>query len=143
MDNSSAEKISAYINLQSRNQVVLHREPLPNLKSVNIGQLLSESIFSLKDSGKLSMRASLELNKILESDTFSHHTYGVCLAISNLGILFEPELKVDFVRLLDTHSQNNVLFVNWEGELESDILYFLTKENGLKINIKNLSHIKI
>jgi hypothetical protein len=69
--------------------------------------------------------------------------FGRYLSIENIGVLFEPELKLDFASLLDSYSQNNVLFVKWEGEIDAENIYFLTKEKGIKKNIKNLSHIVI
>jgi hypothetical protein len=65
------------------------------------------------------------------------------LAISNIGILLEPELKQDFNRFLEKHSNSNILFVKWDGEFDQENLYFLSKENGFKIDIKNLSHIAL
>ena len=137
------EKISNYISSQSRNRVIFHQEEFSSFESLDVGKLLSEAIFNLKDSNKLSMKTSTELDKILENGTANHNTFGHFLAISNLGILFESDLKIDFPRLLDKYSKNQVLFVKWDGEIDSDHLYFLSKQNGIKINIKNLSHIKI
>ena len=64
-------------------------------------------------------------------------------ALSNIGILIEPELKQDLTRLMEKHSNGNVLFIKWDGEIDQDNLYFLSKEKGIKINIKNLSQILI
>jgi len=89
------------------------------------------------------MRVSSELDRILNAAISNHDLFGKYLSIENLGILFEPELKIDFNRLLDSYSQNNALFVKWDGEIDSENIYFLTKENGIKINIKNVSHIAI
>jgi hypothetical protein len=87
------------------------------------------------------MKVSSELDRILNSAISNHDLFGDYLSIDNLGILFEPELKIDFNRLLDRYSQNNVLFVKWDGDMDAESIYFLTKENGIKINIKNLSYI--
>lgn len=143
MNEILTEKISNYIRSHSRNKIVFHQEELSGLNSFDVGRFLSEAIFNLKDPNKLSMKTSTELDKILENGTANHNTFGHFLAISNLGILFESDLKIDFPRLLDKYSKNQVLFVKWDGEIDSDHLYFLSKQNGIKINIKNLSHIKI
>lgn len=143
MDSTSSEKIKSYISSQSRNRIVLHDQIIPDLVYLDLGRELSEAIFNLKNPNKISLRASLELEKILERSTQNHDKYGVCLAISNVGVLFEPELKLDFSGILDKYSKNNVLFVKWEGEMDSEHLFFLSKQNGVKIAIKNLSHIKI
>lgn len=87
------------------------------------------------------MRASAELDSLLNSNIHQHFLYGKYLSIDNIGILFEPELKIDFARLLENYSQNNILFLKWEGEIDNENIYFLTKQKGTKISIKNLSHI--
>lgn len=133
--------IADYIQSQSRNKIIFHSQNLSELESVNIGLRISESIYNLKESGRIAMKVSSELDRILNSAISNHDLFGDFLSIDNLGILFEPELKIDFNRLLDRYSQNNVLFVKWDGDMDAESIYFLTKENGIKINIKNLSYI--
>ncbi len=133
--------IADYIQSQSRNKIIFHSRNLSELESVNIGLRISESIYNLKESGRIAMKVSSELDRILNSAISNHDLFGDFLSIDNLGILFEPELKIDFNRLLDRYSQNNVLFVKWDGDMDAESIYFLTKENGIKINIKNLSYI--
>ena len=89
------------------------------------------------------MRVTVELANILNATISRHNVYGRYISIENLGILFEPKLKLNFSMLLESYSQNNVLFVRWDGEMYEDNLYFLTKKNGIKINIRNIGHIAI
>mgnify|MGYP001465387391 FL=1 len=135
--------ITDYIQSQARNKVIFHSQDLSDLITVNVGLRISENIYNFKEPGRISMRVSSELDRILNAAISNHDLFGKYLSIENLGILFEPELKIDFNRLLDSYSQNNALFVKWDGEIDSENIYFLTKENGIKINIKNVSHIAI
>jgi hypothetical protein len=135
--------IADYIKSQSRNKIIFHSEDISDIKSVNIGLRISESIYNFKEPGRMAMRVSSELHEILNAAISHHNLFGSYLSIENVGILFEPELKLDFTRMLDSYSQNNLLFVKWNGEIDTDNIYFLTRENGIKINIKNLSHISI
>jgi len=89
------------------------------------------------------MKAFDEINNIFDKAIFDHPNFGKTLAISNLGILFEAELKQNFKTIIDNHSTNNLLLIEWQGEIENDILYFMSKERGIKININNLSHITL
>lgn len=143
MNKPIVEKIARYSHSLSRNKIVFHREPITGISSIDIGKLLSEAIFNLKDKEKLSMKASMKLDNILQSSITNHTELGDYLAITNLGILFEPEIKLNFSWVLENYSQNNLLFVQWEGEIESNNIFFLTKKEGLKINLNNLSHIVI
>lgn len=132
-----------FINSQSRNKVIFHTQDISDIETLNIGLRVSESIYNFKESSRIVMRVSSELNDLLNASISYHDVFGRYLSIENLGILFEPELKHDFTRMLDSYSQNNLLFVKWDGELDSENIYFLTKENGIKVSVKNLSHIAI
>ena len=135
--------LTDYIKSQSRNKIIFHSQDISEIVTVNIGLQISESIYNFKEQGRIAMRVSSELDQILNAAISRHDVFGRYLSIENLGILFEPELKLNFALLLDSYSQNNVLFVKWEGEIDADNLNFLTEENGVKISIKNISHIII
>lgn len=143
MSNPINQSITDYIKSQSRNKIIFHSQDFSDFESVNIGLRISESIYNLNEPGRIAMRVLSELDGILNAGISQHDVFGRYLSIENIGVLFEPELKLDFASLLHSYSQNNVLFVKWNGEINTDNIYFLTKENGIKINIKNLSHIVI
>jgi hypothetical protein len=143
MNKPISRNIEDYIKSQTRNKIIFHSQDISGILPVNIGLRISESIYNFKEPGRISMRVSSELNDFLNASITHHEVFGRYLSIENLGILFEIELKIDFVRLLESFSQNNVLFVKWDGEIDTENIYFLSKENGIKINIKNLSHIAI
>lgn len=143
MDSIITNKITTYLNSQSRNKIVFYKNSIDGVNDIDLGVMLSQALYNLSDLTKLPMKVSYELEKLLNAATIVHEFFGRTLAISNLGILFEPELKVDFRSLLEKFSNTNVLFVKWEGETDNENLYFLTKEKGIKTNIKNLSHIAL
>lgn len=135
------EKIREFANSLSRNKIIIHKNQLTGIDFTDIGLFVSEFLFGLKNDDNISMKVFSELDKHLNNSIKRHEFMGSYLAIKNLGILFERELKTDFLRLIDTFSQNGILFVHWEGEIGTNTLYFQSKENGIKIDIKNLSHI--
>lgn len=135
--------ISTFINSYPRNKVVFYNESIPGVTPLDVGNLLSQALFNLNDKNRLPMRATMELEKILNSAVFEHPRFGRVLAIANLGILFEPELKQNFNNIIDSYSKNNTLFVEWMGEIDNNTIYFLTKEKGIEININNISHIAL
>lgn len=143
MNKPTLRTVTEFIKSQSRNKVIIHSQGISDLESVNVGVRISESIYNFKEPSRISMRVSSKLDDIFSASISLHDMFGRYLCIENLGILFEPKLKIDFARLLSSYSQNNVLFVKWEGEIDADNIYFLTKENGIQIQIKNLSHITI
>ena len=143
IDKNSSGKIIDYLEYQSRNKIIFYSRDMPDLESVNIGLQISESIYNFKDLDRVGLRVSSVLNEILSESISDHAVFGKYLSIENLGILFEPSLKIELERLLDSFSQNNLLFVKWDGQIDTENIYFLTKEKGIKTSIKNLSHIVI
>jgi len=137
------QKILDYINTKSRNKIVFYNHEIPNLPVTNIGHELSNSIANLSTEKHFALKAQSILDKLLTNSITKHDYFGNIISICNLGILFEPELKINFNTLIDKHSKNVCLLIKWDGEIKNNKLYFLTKENGIEINIKNLSHIII
>jgi len=83
------------------------------------------------------------LESIMQNNEKIHPEIGKYTAITNLGILFEKTLKFDFIHFLDAHSKNQTLFIYWEGEVDKNKLYFLSKNKGLQFDITNISHITL
>lgn len=136
-------KLINYINSQSRNKIVLHSHDIPGIQPLDVGKELSHEIKLFASDAKVGMKSLFTINELFTSTILDNLDYGKYIAIQNIGILLEPELKADFTQILDKYSSSNILFVKWEGEIENGNLYFLSKEKGQQINIKNLSHIVI
>lgn len=119
------------------------KNEVPDIEFIDIGKELSCRINSILSTPKVGIKSFLILDEFLASSFQENLLRGKFLAIKNLGILFENELNIDFVQILAKYSSSKPLYVKWEGEIEDGILYFLTKEKGQKIDIKNLSHIVI
>ncbi len=132
-----------YVLGYSKNKIVLHWDSFEDIVPLNVGVVLSNKICKHTKSSKLPLVADLAIEDIFNEHTFEAQHYGKCLFISNIGILLEPELKLDFVKILEKYSKNHPLFVQWDGEIDEGCLFFKTRENGIKININELSHITI
>jgi hypothetical protein len=143
MNKPISSTLEDYIKSQSRNKIIFHTQYFYDFDSVNIGTRISEGIYDLQDPSRLPMRVLSVINNTLNASIYHHDVFGRYLSIENLGILFEPELKIDFASLLDNFSQNNLLMVKWDGEIDTENIYFLSKDTGIKMNIKNLSYIAI
>lgn len=137
------DKIGKYLKSQSRNKIVFYKQDFLGIEAIDVGKKLSHEIKSVAADAKIGMKFLILMDELFTSSFANNSEYGKYLAIHNLGILFEHDSKTDFLQILDKYSSSNTLFVKWEGEIENGILYFLTKEKGQKIDIKNLSHIVI
>lgn len=135
-------KIAEYINNNPRNKIIIYQDNRWELEPHDIGWHLSEYFHNSKEGDSLSMVVSTRLSEIMNNACFHHPVFGNTLAITNIGILLEPALKLNFQGFLDNYSQNNALFLHWPGESDAQNLYFLSKDHGINIYIGNLSHIK-
>lgn len=135
------DKIKAYLNTHPRNKIIIHQNPLEDIDALNLGYTLSKSIQNLKSKSRLPLQTISLLETELNDAVIIHPYYGKILAIKNLGILFEPELKINIHSLFDEFSKNNALFVEWEGSIENTKLFFLQDFDKINLNLNNLSHI--
>ncbi len=143
MDNIYNKAIDSFLKKSPRNRlIILSQEKPGELSFVDIGFELSKAIEKQITHKQISMVASDALETIMQNSENKHPEIGKYTVISNLGILFEKPLKFDFIHFLDSHSKNQTLFIYWEGEVDKNNLYFLSKK-GLQFDITNISHITL
>lgn len=135
-------KILDYLKSNSRNKIVIHRNPIDILNTIDIGLELAKQIEVLTNDNRFTLKVKSILDELISHSIYRNHQFGDTISIKNVGILFEPSLKFDFYSFIDNLSKTNCLFIQWDGETDKENLYFLTKSNGIKINIKNLSNIQ-
>lgn len=138
-----SKSILEYLNSASRNKIIFFRDNQVGVEPVNIGKLIAKKLNTLPANNRFSLNAKHAIDKIFSFCSIEHEKYGKLIAISNLGILFEPDLKIDIGNLFDRHSSSNALFIRWAGEIKNKNLFFLSQQNGIKVELKNISHIII
>ena len=102
--------IKNYITQNNRNEIVFCHESIDGLKFVNVGYDLSQLL------SKNSYNYAEAISAILDN-TNHNESIGDYLALTNIGILFEPELKLNIRDILDSYSKNQCLIVQTEAEL--------------------------
>ena len=135
------KNIQSYLHSNTRNKLLFYRGKIYDVEYLNVGIELSKLIRPFLNKRHFSLKAMNILDKLLQSYIIKHSDLGNVLALSNMGILFEEELQIDFFALLDRYSKNSGLILDWQGEIEDGKLYFLEKKNGIQIDIKDLSHL--
>ncbi len=122
------DSIRTFTNSASRNHLILSSGCHEEFCYVNVGFEISSYIEPIIADRRLSMRTQDKLNTILRNNVKQLDGLGAYLAITNIGILFEPSLKIDIEGLFDRWSQNNVLVVDiGKGAISSNRL-FLTPD---------------
>lgn len=76
---------------------------------------------------RLSMRFQDYITKLFREHIFQSESLGLYLALSNVGILFEPALKLDVEALFDRWSQNILLFIDMGKGVLTGNRYNLTQ----------------
>ena len=114
-----------------------HDEPL----ALNIGYELSMIIQNLnRQSHYFQMQVQDELMKIVTKHKMHDEEFGDYLIISNLGILFEPELKLNVCDVLKRISQNTLLILLWSGVILPDRLCNISEQSEYNIKRSEINY---
>ena len=121
------ERIAQFLKYQPRNKLVFTPQLDSHLYSIDVGYELSTLIQEDLNSPQLSLIAEDKLHSIIRNFTKSDDTIGDYVALSNWGIIFEPELKFNLLSLLDSYSKNRtIIFVNC-GEGDNEDFYLVNR----------------
>ena len=96
--------IKDYIAQTTRNKIVICRDSIGELEFINVGYELSKLLSKNSYNYEEAVRAILY-------KTFHDDTIGNYLALTNIAILFEPELKINVSDILDAYSKNQCLII--------------------------------
>jgi hypothetical protein len=129
--------IADFLNSNPKNRLVFTKS---NKGSIDIGKELGSFIKPHIEDKRLSMKTKDFIDELFKSNIKSSNDIGKFIPIKNLGILFEPELKINFEYFLNTYSSESTLIIEWKGEITTNHLFFLSKEKGLKADLKNLTY---
>ena len=102
--------IKDYIAQNIRNKIVICRDSIDGLEFINVGYDLSKLLS--KNSYNFEEAVSAILDK-----TFQNETIGNYLALTNIAILFEPELKINVNDILDAYSKNQCLIIRTDIDI--------------------------
>lgn len=126
--------VLSYIKSLSRNHVVISRSPLRTITYTDAGVILANAINGTDDK-------QWNIDTLFPVNNSS--IFGTYIALENIGILFEPQLKLDVRHIVDSLSKNNTLFICDTGVVENDIFHFFDSSSGVKVNLSGISHITL
>lgn len=137
MINDKAKQVVDFLNGRPRNRLVIHNS-LSLDYTVDLGYLIAGYYNSLEfDVNTADLEDWLEKKVIQE--IYLDKDFGYCLSISNLAFLLEPNLRFNFIHFIDKVSRNNTLFIDWPGTVNAKTLYFISTQEGITIDISQLS----
>lgn len=127
----------------TRNRLVFCHKPIEGLTFVDLGKVLAASLACENlHSPTIAYSAEDALAEILSSPQ-NDSLIGNYVALENIGILFEPELKFNLKTTLDNFSTNKTIIIRSDGTVLSDKFYFYQPGDGMFIDLSGLSYIEI
>lgn len=115
-----------------------HSSVIPT--SFNIGFELANELKDLEAGSKVPLIANTKLHELVEKSVTKDDKLGDIYSIKNIGILFEPELKIDFVSLCRKYSRDSFFIIEHTGDIDNNYLYFLTRDAGIKVDLTDLNY---
>lgn len=134
--------LKPYISTINKHSLFFLKERTSDIKFVDIGTLLVHAIESSLDNQNLPFLAEEELEKIINKNVCHSSDIGSYIAIRNIGILFEPTLRIDTQAKFSAWSRNYTLIVDIaEGTIQNDIFYLAgDTESTYKINLSDIPY---
>lgn len=133
---TDTNEIAKYVKQNTRNKIVFCNGDIDGISFVNVGLILSQL---LTDDKSFVNGYQLLCNRILNQHLYSS-IIGDYIAIENIGILFEPELKLDLHNILESFSHNQCLIIKSDAEINNENLYFLSSGDIATISLLGLSY---
>lgn len=103
------QEVATYVKQDLRNKIVFSKQFIEGLQYLNVGLTFAKM---LRDNSL----PSLAIPQLLSSAEKEDESVGRYLAIFNIDILFEPELKLDVGNLFDSYSKNQCLVIQADSE---------------------------
>ena len=136
-----SQSIIDFANLVAHHHVIFCREIVPELSFVNVGVILSEMILDEGlDSPMLNYATDDFIQSILSRQE-NHAQIGAYLALTNIGILFEPTLSFNIPELLKNYSRNKVLIIHTQAIIQNDVLHYLHPSDNITADLRGLQYI--
>lgn len=110
-----------YLSSINSNQL-LHFIEDAGIPIINVSLILSDKLRRIN-----SVKRPFEVAKSLKQTINEQQKEIVCLY--NIEYLFDPELKQNPVKLLESLSGNTIILVIWPGTVQQGVLYYATTEH--------------
>lgn len=142
MINISDSRIVGFVKSNPRHRLIIHKG-INGINSCDVGFELSKQLLQLPERKNYSFKAKEILDEICKNHQTEEENLGRYQSLRNLGILFHKELGLDLNSFLKQQSLTNTLFIEWEGDVDSERLSFLSKEKGEIIYIGDITHLNL
>lgn len=132
--------IDDFINQTPKHKLVFAKNEIDKLAFTDMGY---EMAALLKVQTSPSVVATATFDSVVAKGMNTHPVYGRYLAIKNIGILFEPSLRLNVRMLFESISRDTLLVVCSDGIVQNDTFYFINPTEGFDVSLSGLSYLVI
>lgn len=129
------------INKHARNKLLFTRNIIEGIQYIDIGRIVSPLVRDNLTESSLPMIVEEKLDSVIGTEKSCIDTLGDYVAIKNIGILFEKDLKLDLHKKIDSWSRDTVLIINLEGQIQNGFFYLAdVKNKAHSCSLNNISY---
>lgn len=132
--------IDDYLKLNPRHKLVFTQNEPDGFVFTNLG---FEMAAKLNGQTLPSVVATGAFESVVTKGIQVHTEYGKYMAIKNIGILFEPSLRLNVRMLFESISHDSLLLVCSDGIVQNDTFFFMNSTEGFGISLSGLSYLVI
>ena len=115
---------------------------VPGLPALDVGLSVARYIRGRRfDDLKLQVREYLDT--LFAENITTDSVYGKYICLSNIGILFEPELGLNVTDIVASLSRNILVILPVTGVVDSRYVYFLNASSRHRIDLGRLNYVLV
>ena len=133
---TAIDKIAEYIRENPKTKLVFSRIPIQELEYIDMGYALS---CFLSDQGVDSSNVLQNIDRIIQSH--QHPRIGKYLAIQNISILFEPELRINLRMLVESLSRTQTLILTSPASVSNHTFHFSSEEEEPSFSLEGINYL--
>ncbi len=136
------QQIAQHLSVELRHKLFFVSSQDNDINFADIGYNLSRAIEDNLDNKHLSLFADEKLEELIKGNVISNPEIGKYVAIGNIGILFEPELKFDLRAKFDSWAKSYVLIVDAKEDMIINNTFYLAsaRNSPYSINLSEISY---
>lgn len=85
----------------------------------------------------------MEINNCMNAVTIMTDTAETVIPVTNIGILFEPDLEFTPEEFIKKYSKNDILILFWPGAIKGNRLYLPDTNSNCIIDLTEINHLVI
>ena len=132
--------LASYLSKNPKYRLAFDLSSSLEVESVDVGTYLADALQTKAQKASLNMYASDAIRKMIRQHTHEHPEYGRYVALSNIGILFEPALAFNLETIIEQTSKDELLIIQAKGCVANECFFFLSQQDSFSFSLKNLTY---